>query len=1025
MFATSRLLFARSGRVLISWSPEQVLVRHIGEPTAFALELGDELVHDLVAFDDELWVSHAGSITRHHIDNGKLIDRTPVPAIGTLQRCLFDTPAVLWVGPAASQTFALQRGSLAAIGEPQPDALLPVGLTRVLVEQGQHVALRDPSGERWRVALGRRRVLDGNAVFGGTMIALVVGDGWPVEREKQLMLLAGRDGIVQYAARLNRVDAVRFAPLRGVALLRAEGRVLILFDLRFGKILQSFEHAGELTDLAIDDAGQVIAVRSGDELTIVSADQLAQIAPAPVADTSPAVTPLPARAEPDRAAAETAPAPATQPDERPPVRIVAPAALLPRPQRAVRSRVEVTRWLDQQRQLVVAIVVRAIAHAWDTGRLAFPNESSLAFESEVLGVLGKGRDRAQVQMRVAENELERAVAQAEIGERARAGQPVPLDELGEELGLSRLDRHLLLLVAAPQIWGEVARLYAILANDEQRRTCDEALLCELVGGAQRYEIAVSLSRDSALVGSGAIRVGGDAPRPFARLSVDEVIIHRLRGDRVGVEMDATTRHVPATRELDELIVPRPILEYLGRELAVVNDRPLRLVVRGRLGSGRRTLLATLARSANRELGIIDAEGWLRDPRTSANRLLVALQQVALRGWLPCIENLDAIENAERSITGGLREVIRAYPGPLALRLGWDVQPPLDPGYLLVDLPPTNELARVATWNRVLAREHRTAATIDEIASRYRVGPGTIERVASHVVERSAPGADVSAALEDALRQFHERRLGVIATRVTRLATWASIVLPNDIVDSLLEMVARVRHRRRVYEAWGFDRVLSTARGLTALFQGSPGTGKTMVAGAIANELGLDLYRVDLSRVMSKWIGETERNLAAVFDAAEDSQAVILFDEADSLFSKRTEVRTSVDRYANLEVNYLLQRLDSFEGIAILTTNFGTAIDQAFKRRLSFRLTFPFPDEEAREQLWRAHIPAELPIADRLDLGTLARRYQLSGGYIRNAAVRAAFLAALEESPLRQEHLERAVKLEYREMGKLGEGGQLE
>jgi SpoVK/Ycf46/Vps4 family AAA+-type ATPase len=222
-----------------------------------------------------------------------------------------------------------------------------------------------------------------------------------------------------------------------------------------------------------------------------------------------------------------------------------------------------------------------------------------------------------------------------------------------------------------------------------------------------------------------------------------------------------------------------------------------------------------------------------------------------------------------------------------------------------------------------------------------------------------------------------------------------------------------------------ERAAATALGVTALFQGGPGTGKTLVASAIANELGLDLYRIDLSRVMSKWIGETEQNLAKVFDAAEEGQALILFDEADSLFGKRTEVRTSVDRYANLETNFLLQRLDSFEGVAVLTTNFGTAIDAAFKRRLSCRLTFPFPDDEARERLWRVHLPEQLPLAGKLDLADLARRYKMSGGYIRNAALRAAFLAAEEQVPMSQDHLERAVRAEFREGGKLADSGFLE
>jgi SpoVK/Ycf46/Vps4 family AAA+-type ATPase len=245
------------------------------------------------------------------------------------------------------------------------------------------------------------------------------------------------------------------------------------------------------------------------------------------------------------------------------------------------------------------------------------------------------------------------------------------------------------------------------------------------------------------------------------------------------------------------------------------------------------------------------------------------------------------------------------------------------------------------------------------------------------------------------------------------------------MDSMTEFLARMRMHRQVFEDWGMTRVASTGRGITALFQGPPGTGKTMVAGALARELGIELYRVDLSRVMSKWIGETERNLGNVFSAAEESQAIILFDEADSLFGKRTEVKSSNDRFANLEVNYLLQRLDSFFGIAILTTNLGTSIDPAFKRRLAFRVHFPIPDEEQREQLWRAHLPSTLPTAGDLDLEILAKKYPLTGGSVRNCVMRAAFLAAAENEKLSQDHLMRAVRLEYRAAGKLSESGPLE
>jgi SpoVK/Ycf46/Vps4 family AAA+-type ATPase len=192
----------------------------------------------------------------------------------------------------------------------------------------------------------------------------------------------------------------------------------------------------------------------------------------------------------------------------------------------------------------------------------------------------------------------------------------------------------------------------------------------------------------------------------------------------------------------------------------------------------------------------------------------------------------------------------------------------------------------------------------------------------------------------------------------------------------------------------------------------------MVAGVIARELGFDLYRVDLSRVLSKWIGETERNLGEVFDAAEDGQAILLFDEADALFARRPEVKSVVDRYANIEVSYLLQRLDTFDGIAVLTTSLSTSSDPAFARRMSLRLAFPFPDEEMRQELWRVHLPVSVPRQGELDLEALARKHQLSGGYIRNSALRAACLAAQEGSALTHDHLERAINLEYREMGKL-------
>jgi SpoVK/Ycf46/Vps4 family AAA+-type ATPase len=269
-----------------------------------------------------------------------------------------------------------------------------------------------------------------------------------------------------------------------------------------------------------------------------------------------------------------------------------------------------------------------------------------------------------------------------------------------------------------------------------------------------------------------------------------------------------------------------------------------------------------------------------------------------------------------------------------------------------------------------------------------------------------------------VRAVLDDKLGDYARRVEVTQTWDDLVLPEDQMEQVQYLIARIRQRRTVYEQWGFAAKIGKGLGTSALFSGPPGTGKTMVAALIAKELGIELYQVDMAKITSKYIGETERNLAALFDAAEAGHAILLFDEADSLFGKRTEVKSSNDRYANLETNYLLQRLESFTGICLLTSNHESNIDPAFQRRLSLHVRFELPEAEERAALWQATLPAAAPVAEGVDFMKLAKKYEMSGGYIRNAALRAAFLAADEGSDITAAHLERAAKLEYEGMGKI-------
>ncbi|HEY0194454.1 MAG TPA: ATP-binding protein, partial [Kofleriaceae bacterium] len=742
--------------------------------------------------------------------------------------------------------------------------------------------------------------------------------------------------------------------------------------------------------------------------------------PAPAPAPTPTATAPTAPVVPERAKRELSDAPAPAAVIRPPLENVV-VALAPRVPPTRCTPAEYQQLLEHFRDFSAATALRAIAQDWDSGRLAFSTHDRPPFEAEVLGIVGRRAGLSPARVAEAGEALEES-ANALYGVRSGLdGKMSPFDLICAEHRIGRLGELVLLFVAAPALWGELARLYGILSNDSGRATCDEHLLWQLLGHATtRVELARQLDPDSPLMRYGLIQAN-ERGRPFQGLTPDPIVIKLLAGATVDDDVEHGVAPVPASVALDQLMIPAKVIDRALADLAAAPPGLARIVVTGRSGSGRRTLLATLAEQAGRTLATIDAAMLIREKRVGA--LAGMLQHAHLRGWLPCVDGLDTIPSDDVAARGTVRELLRDHHGPLAVRLPRHVQPPVEPGYILIELTASTIAERSSQWTEILDQAGLTVPELDELAARFSVGPGTIKNVVNQVARGQPPDAGI--AIENALRQYLESKLGTVATRVTRLANWSQIVLPADIHDSIVELVARIRHRRKVYDTWGFDQVMSTSRGLTALFQGGPGTGKTLVASAIANELGLDLYRIDLSRVMSKWIGETEQNLAKVFDSAEEGQALILFDEADSLFGKRTEVRTSVDRYANLETNYLLQRLDSFEGVAVLTTNFGTAIDAAFKRRLSARLTFPFPDDEARERLWRVHLPKQMPIIGELDLADLARRYKMSGGYIRNAALRAAFLAAEEGAGLSQDHLERAVRAEFREGGKLAESGFLE
>jgi hypothetical protein len=596
--------------------------------------------------------------------------------------------------------------------------------------------------------------------------------------------------------------------------------------------------------------------------------------------------------------------------------------------------------------------------------------------------------------------------------------PPALEALSETFGLTSFERDLLLLCAGMEMDSSFASLCANAQGDPRRAYPTFSLALAVLPEAHWN----ALTPFAPLRHWRLIEIGTGDALTTSPLRIDERVLHHLAGTPhlderlVGMIEPVQANHdlVPSHRALAERITTAwrrtlgtstlPVAQLCGDEAA--SKRAIAAAACARMGLNLSAMPAHVVPSGPDELEAL-LRLWEREVVLGVSALL-----------LDCDE-LDASDTAR---VFSVTRLIERANCPLIVASRERQLVPHRPMIALDVRKPTVGEQR-DLWNAALAENYhgtpRLNGHVEALISQFSLGAPTIHAASAEALARTTQEEDgdydLGRIVWDACRVQARPRLDELAQRIEPAAAWEDLVLPEPQLHTLREITAHVRQRVKVYETWGFAAKSSRGLGIGALFSGASGTGKTMAAEVLAGELRLDLYRIDLSQVVSKYIGETEKNLRRVFDAAEEGGVVLLFDEADALFGKRSEVKDSHDRYANIEVSYLLQRMESYRGLAILTTNMKNALDTAFLRRIRFVVQFPFPDTGQRAEIWRHIFPPNTP-TEGLDAGKLAR-LNVAGGNIRNIALNAAFLAADEGQSVRMEHLLRAARSECAKLEK--------
>jgi ATP-dependent 26S proteasome regulatory subunit len=598
-----------------------------------------------------------------------------------------------------------------------------------------------------------------------------------------------------------------------------------------------------------------------------------------------------------------------------------------------------------------------------------------------------------------------------------AGTPVAIDVLTARFGLSPFERDVVLLCVAPELDPRFERLYAYVQDDATRKYPTPLLALHLFSSDERSgQEHISFLPGGALnrwrlVTSETKSAGAFISRP---LRMDTRLVDYLSGfNRLDERCCDALRLVPR--------LPLPschddFAERLAQWIFSETQRPKLLNLVGQWDSGRLAIAQAVCARAELNFALLDLH-ILHAARDERREMIALLERESVLSNLVVYLESDSPKPEETPV---LRAWLEQFSAPVILASRDRFSCERDT--LAVNVERPDAASQTELWKQALGESAiGLNGELHAIVEQFDFGPCGIARAAQLASNNAAlrkPG-EVTINNEDlwrACRQETTGQLDQLVHKIEPCYDWDDIVVPADVLCQLREITDQVAHRRQVYQQWGFGKKLRRGRGIGALFCGPSGVGKTMAAEVMARHLSLDLHRVDLAGVVSKYVGETEKNLRCVFDTAERCGAILLFDEADALFGKRFEAKDGHDRYANIEINYLLQRMEDYRGLAILATNMKSALDHAFLRRLRFIVDFPFPDAAQRLEIWHKVFPAPAEV-DGLDFHALSR-LEITGANIRNIALSAAFLAAAEKSSIRMEHAMRAARREYTKIDRL-------